>query len=69
MNIETIEVATDESTALADGTGWSKYLGRAPGGADVSEHAAAARRVELGGLPSTWIGVGTLDLVYDEDLD
>jgi acetyl esterase/lipase len=49
--------------------GWSKYLGHAPGGEDVSDHAAAARRVDLRGLPSTWIGVGTLDLVCDEDLD
>ncbi|AKT41451.1 alpha/beta hydrolase [Chondromyces crocatus] len=49
--------------------GWSKYLGRPPGGADVSEHAAAARRADLRGLPPAWIGVGTLDLFHDEDLD
>ncbi|MCY1055892.1 alpha/beta hydrolase [Nannocystis sp. SCPEA4] len=49
--------------------GWSKYLGRAPGGADVSEYAAAARRVDLRGLPPTWLGVGTLDLFHDEDVD
>ena len=27
-----------------------------------------ARREDLAGLPSGWIGVGTLDLFHDEDL-
>ncbi|MCG5216596.1 alpha/beta hydrolase [Streptosporangium sp. KLBMP 9127] len=48
--------------------GWSAYLGRAPGGADVSPYAAPARREELNGLPPAWIGVGTLDLFHDEDV-
>ena len=48
--------------------GWTSYLGRDPGGADVSPYAAAARREDLSGLPPAWIGVGSLDLFHDEDL-
>jgi acetyl esterase/lipase len=48
--------------------GWSAYLGRPPGGADVSPYAAPARREDLSGLPPAWIGVGTLDLFHDEDV-
>lgn len=48
--------------------GWSSYLGKEPGVSDVPAHAAAARREDLGGLPPTWIGVGTLDLFHDEDV-
>ena len=40
---------------------WRWYLG----GADPAD-AAPARREDLRGLPPTWIGVGTLDLFYDE---
>jgi acetyl esterase/lipase len=47
--------------------GWRCYLGKAPGGPDVPEHAAPARRQDLRALPPAWIGVGTLDLFYDED--
>lgn len=49
--------------------GWSAYLGDAVGGPDVSPYAAAARRADLTGLPPAWIGVGTLDLFHDEDVD
>ena len=48
--------------------GWTCYLGREPGSADVSDHAAPARRSDASGLPPTWIGVGTCDLFHDEDL-
>lgn len=48
--------------------GWSAYLGRAPGGDGVSDHAAPARRSDLAGLAPAWIGVGTADLFHDEDL-
>lgn len=44
--------------------GWKAYLG----GADP-EVAAPARRTDLAGLPPAWLGVGTLDLFHDEDLD
>lgn len=48
--------------------GWACYLGREPGGDDVPEHAAPARRQDLRGLPPAWVGVGTRDLFHDEDL-
>jgi acetyl esterase/lipase len=48
---------------------WESYLGTTPGSAEVSHLAAPARREDLTGLPPTWIGVGTLDLFYDEDLE
>ncbi|GAA3226283.1 alpha/beta hydrolase [Pseudonocardia petroleophila] len=48
--------------------GWTSYLGREPGSADVPPYAAPARRSDLAGLPPAWIGVGTLDLFHDEDL-
>lgn len=41
--------------------GWSAYLG------DIDpERAVPARRSDLVGLASAWIGVGTLDVLYDE---
>lgn len=43
---------------------WHWYLN----GADPKE-AAPARRDDLSGLPPAWIGVGTLDLFYQECLD
>lgn len=47
--------------------GWSAYVGE-PGGRDVPELAAVARAGDLSGLPPAWIGVGSLDLFYGEDL-
>jgi acetyl esterase/lipase len=44
--------------------GWQAYLG----GADP-EVAVPARRTDLAGLPPAWLGVGTLDLFHDEDLE
>jgi acetyl esterase/lipase len=44
--------------------GWSAYLGDAD-----PEVAVPARREDLSGLPPAWMGVGTLDLFHDEDLD
>ena len=32
-------------------------------------HAAPARADDLSGLPPAWIGVGTLDLFHDEDVE
>jgi acetyl esterase/lipase len=47
---------------------WTSYLGHHPGDEGVSPYAAPARRDDLTGLPPTWIGVGTFDLFYDEDI-
>jgi acetyl esterase/lipase len=49
--------------------GWSAYLGQEPGGDGVSPYAAPARREDLTGLPPAWIGVGTLDIFHDEDVE
>jgi acetyl esterase/lipase len=56
-------------TAAANRFGWTSYLGREPRMADAPEYAAPARRTDLSGLPPAWIGVGDLDLLYDEDVD
>jgi acetyl esterase/lipase len=48
--------------------GWESYLGHPPGRGEVDGLAAPARFDDLTGLPPTWIGVGTLDLFYEEDV-
>ncbi len=47
---------------------WTAYLGREPRMSDAPEYAAPARRTDVAGLPPAWIGVGDLDLFYDEDV-
>jgi acetyl esterase/lipase len=47
--------------------GWKTLLGAEPGGADAPRYAVAARRDDLAGLPTTWIGVGDIDLFHAED--
>lgn len=49
--------------------GWTSYLGRAPRMSDAPKYSAPARRKDLTGLPPAWIGVGDLDVFYDEDVD
>jgi len=56
-------------TADTNRFGWTAYLGQKPGGSDVSPYAAAARADHLEGLPPTFIGVGSLDLFVDEDIE
>ena len=48
--------------------GWESYLGHACGFDHVLPYAVPARREDLAGFPPTWIGVGTLDLFYDENV-
>ena len=48
--------------------GWESYLGRECGAAEAPSYAVPARRVDLSGLPPAWIGVGSLDLFYDENV-
>ena len=47
--------------------GWSSYLGREFGTEQVSAYAAPARRIDFNGLPKAWIGVGDVELFYEED--
>jgi acetyl esterase/lipase len=48
--------------------GWTAYLGRHPRMSDAPEYAAPARREDLSGLAPAWVGVGDLDLFYDESV-
>jgi acetyl esterase/lipase len=47
---------------------WAAYLGGLTGG-EVSSYAAPARATDLTGLPPTFMMVGDLDLLRDENLD
>jgi acetyl esterase/lipase len=44
---------------------WRHYLQREPG-APQPPYAVPARRADLSGLPPAWIGIGDIDLFYDE---
>jgi acetyl esterase/lipase len=55
-------------TPKANQFAWTAYLGRPPRLSDAPEYAAPARRTDLTGLPPAWIGVGSLDLFYDESV-
>lgn len=46
--------------------GWTSVLGHKPVMDSAPAEAVPARAADLGGLPPTWIGVGTLDLVAQE---
>lgn len=49
--------------------GWQSFLGMAPGGRSVPVQAVPARTRDLAGLPPAWIGVGSIDLFHDEDVE
>ena len=48
--------------------GWAAYLNQPPGEPRTPEYSVPARRASLTSLPPTWLGVGDIDLFYDEDL-
>jgi acetyl esterase/lipase len=56
-------------TAESNRFGWSSLLGVPAGSADVPAGAVPARVEDLAGLPPTWIGVGSIDLFVDEDIE
>ena len=56
-------------TAEGNRFGWESFLGMAPGRPSVPQEAVPARVENLAGLPPAFIGVGTLDLFVDEDID
>ncbi|MDQ0734732.1 alpha/beta hydrolase [Arthrobacter agilis] len=56
-------------TPTLDRMAWKYYLGHEPGLPDSRQYAVPARRQDLSGLPPAWIGVGSLDLFHDEDLE
>jgi acetyl esterase/lipase len=49
--------------------GWRSYLGDLYGAPDVPQFAAAARAVDLEGLPPTFVNVGTIDGFRDEAIE
>lgn len=48
---------------------WRAYLGEEPGGADVSPYTSPARATSLTDLPRTFMAVGAMDPVVEENLD
>jgi acetyl esterase/lipase len=48
---------------------WTAYLGREPRESDAPEYASPARRADLTRLPPAWIGIGDLEVFYDESVD
>ncbi|AQQ68159.1 hypothetical protein Mag101_11315 [Microbulbifer agarilyticus] len=47
---------------------WSAYLQHPAGGNQTALYAVPARREDLSDLPPTWIGIGDIDLFYQECL-
>lgn len=47
---------------------WTAYLGREPRMSDAPDYAAPGRRADMAGLPAAWIGVGDLEVFYDENV-
>ncbi len=56
-------------TREASAFGWSCLLGGMHGSEAVSPYAAAARAMDLSGLPPAFIACGALDFFIDENLD
>jgi acetyl esterase/lipase len=48
--------------------GWTAFLGTTPGSADVPSGSVPSRRTDVSGLPPAWIGTGTVELFYREDV-
>ncbi|WP_201023699.1 alpha/beta hydrolase [Leucobacter sp. G161] len=51
---------------VSNDTGWHALLGAARGGSDVSPYAAPARAADLGGLPPTFLTVGSAEIFRTE---
>jgi acetyl esterase/lipase len=56
-------------TAPSNRFAWESFLGQTPGTAKVPSAAVPARRADLKGLPPAYVGVGSIDLFVDEDID
>lgn len=47
---------------------WTAYLGQEPRLSFAPQYAAPARRADMAGLAPAWIGVGDLEVFYDENV-
>lgn len=56
-------------TPASNRFGWHSFLGIRPGGATVPGGAVPARLANLAGLPPAWIGIGSIDLFVEEDIE
>jgi acetyl esterase/lipase len=56
-------------TASANRFAWSSLLGVPAGSSSVPAAAVPARVVSVDGLPPAWIGVGSIDLFVEEDME
>lgn len=56
-------------TASANRFAWSSLLGVPAGSSRVKAGAVPARVASVAGLPPAWIGVGSIDLFVEEDLE
>lgn len=56
-------------TEVANRFGWSSLLGMPAGSPSVPFDSIPARVNDLSGLPPTFIGVGSIDLFCEEDID
>jgi acetyl esterase/lipase len=56
-------------TASSNVFGWRSFLGQEPGGATVPASGVPARVENLSGLPPAFIGVGSIDLFVQEDIE
>jgi acetyl esterase/lipase len=56
-------------SAASNEFGWRSYLGARYATDDVPPYAAAARAVDLAGLPAACVVVGSIDGFRDEDVD
>jgi acetyl esterase/lipase len=50
-------------------TAWTAFLGDRRAGENVSQYAAPGRAVDLRGMPSTYIDVGSVEVFRDESLE
>jgi len=49
--------------------GWQSFLAQQAGSPSTPKYAVPARREDLSRLPPAWIGIGDIDLFYEEDCD
>jgi len=56
-------------TASANRFAWSSLIGVPAGSSKVPVAAAPARVASVAGLPPAWIGVGSIDLFVEEDIE